>query len=58
MFELIYTISVKSETTGKFGSKTIKVDINPDGMIEKFYGAVEDCLRQIAGEKDCKDKKE
>ena len=48
MFPLVFTISVKSELTGKKGEKTIKVSPNPDTMMDVFYDALCDCLKQIA----------
>lgn len=48
--KMIYTITIKSEVTGRIGSKTIELDLNPEGMLEKFYDAVDNCLYQIAGE--------
>ena len=49
MFKLIFTVTVKSELTGAIGSKTIELEPNPDGMMGRFYDAVEDCLIQIRG---------
>jgi hypothetical protein len=55
MFNLIFTVTVKSELTGRSGSVTIQADPNPDEMLEKFYEATRKCLYQIAGEKNGKD---
>jgi len=49
MFKLIFTVTIKSELTGTTGSKTIELEPNPDGMMERFYDAVDDCLAQIGG---------
>ena len=49
--KLSYIVKIESLFTGKSGVVQIDMDPNPDGMMEKFYQAVEDCLRQIIGEK-------
>lgn len=49
MPDLLFTVTVKSELTGKVGTKTVKMDPNPDGMLERLHEAVNDCLAQIAG---------
>jgi len=54
--DLIFTVSIKSETTKKEGSKAIKMPADPKKALEVFYEAVRDCLSQIAGVDDGENK--